>query len=184
MSLSFHSWTTLIFILLFALTWLLHKKKKTKYANILIATAVVVAIVPEYLPGWVYGKWNAIKSIKGKQVTYLVLRPYPPNWKNNLTDTIVHITNNSQIDQLLNLLENTEIHFLNNPFRVWETEFIVITNEGDSLFLRIKKTTHEGIVIFSPEETFRNDKLGEYLEKIARLPKPANDKNSFENLSK
>jgi hypothetical protein len=168
---SFSKWIFIsgfLFIILYLVS-----KKGTVLSKVLFVLAIFAFLGSFYLPGVIFGTWNSIKSLKGKEVHNIFLQPSIPDWPANLTDSLTVISDTSQIAYILDLLKKTEAYFPNHPIPIWETNMILITKENDSLSLRISKTENNGTVIYSPDNELRKDELGSYLEKVTNFSKPS-----------
>lgn len=147
-------------------------KKYKKTSIILRGVAILLIIVPLVLPKQFFGKWDAIKKLKNKDVISIILQPSQPEWDVNLSDSIINISDKGQIDYIISLLKKTDIYIPNHPDRIWETKITLVTEGKDSLALRIDKTQNNGTVIYEAENRFRKDELAEYLEKITNYTVP------------
>lgn len=148
-----------------------------KHGYIWVVLSLIFVGVPTFLPRQIFGSWNAIKFLKGKQVVSILFEPSQPDYDVNLSDSLVNISDTIQIKHILNLLTDTQIGYPSKPFTVWETRMIFVTKDNDSLAIKIKKTEDDGTIITSPpRKEFRKDELAEYLEKITHFTKPVKSK--------
>ena len=168
---SIDKWIFVIGILCLTIFFFIRKKKK-KISKVLLVVGLLILFAPLYLPRKIFGKWDSIKNLKGKIVNRILLQPSLPDWDVNLTEASLNIDSRNQIDNITALLKETEIYYPNHPKRIWESKIILITNENDSLILRVEKTENNGTIIYSNENRFRKDKLAEYLESITNFTKP------------
>ena len=147
------------------------EERKT-FSRIMLGAGFLILFAPLlFLPTSIFGKWNAIKKLQGKEITTIVLQPSLPGWEVNLTDSTVVISGKNQIDSISNLLHNTEVYFANRYSRIWETTMFLVTKENDSLLLKIEKTENE-TDITTPGNKFKNYTLGAYLEKLTGYKAP------------
>lgn len=158
--------------LTWAILFVLFILSKARNARILFLATGLLLFAPLFLPRQLWGKWDSIKMLRGKQISKILLRPSEPDWEVNLTDTLKAINDSNKINQLMDYLRKTDAYFPNHPRRIWETELIFITTGNDSISFNIEKTDNNGTVIYSPDNQWRNDEIAEYLERIANFSKP------------
>jgi len=168
---SFDKWFFLLGIL-FLIVFFLIRRKEKKISKVLFAFAIIILFAPLYLPRQILGKWDSVKTLKGKVVRSILLQPSQPEWQVNLTDSSINVFNKYEIYHIIDLLQKTEIYYPNHPTRIWETKMIFITTDGDSLTLKIEKTENNGTVIYSRDKKFRKDELAKFLEKITNFTSP------------
>ena len=148
------------------------RKWKNKKLNITLGVLMVLIFIGQFLPRQLWGKWNSISKLEGKNISKIVLRPSEPDWKVNLTGTDFPISNQKQIDTIIDLLQNVEVYFPGHPSRIWETKMIFVSLQNDSLEINIHQTENNGTVIYTPSNEWRKDAIGPYLEKIISYSKP------------
>lgn len=156
----------LLFISLFFI------KKERKLYKVVLILAIVTSLGGPFLPLQLFGKWNAIKSLNGRPISRIVLSPSAPDWRVNLTDSLVTIANKNEVANIVKLLQETEAYVPSHPMRIWETQMVLVTTDNDSLALEIHKTTDDGTVVYATGKELRKDELSVYLEKITGFIKP------------
>jgi hypothetical protein len=159
-------------LLLIIISFFIRKDKK-RIGRLVKLLAVVFILAPFILPKQLFGEWNSIKSLKGKQIVSIILKPSLPDWKVNLTDSDLVITDKSALDTLTKLLSKTQAYFPKHAIRIWETSLFVITAKNDTLKLKVSKTENNGTVVTTPEGEFTKDNLDEYLEYFTNFKEPA-----------
>jgi hypothetical protein len=164
-------------LLLIIVSFFIRKDKK-RIGKFVTLLALVFLFLPFILPKRWFGEWNAIKGLKGKQIVTVIIEPSSPDWKVNLTDSSLEITNRNVIDTLSKLLSKTQAYFPNHPMRIWETSIVIVTNEHDTLKLKVSKTKNNGTVVTSPGGEFSIDNLDEYLEQLTNFKEAAYSKYS------
>ncbi len=155
-----------------AILFVLFIFSKARNKRILILAAGLILFAPLILPRQLWGKWDSIKMLRGKEISKILLRPSEPDWEVNLTDSPVLINDSNKINKIIDYLRKTEVYFPNHPRRIWETELIFITTANDSISFNIQKTDNNGTVIYSPDDQWRKDEIAEYLERIVNFSKP------------
>lgn len=150
----------------------LTKKKHNKISRGLYFLVIAFILGPIFLPGWIFGKWNVVKSLGEKPVSYIMFTPSEPGWEVNLTDTPVKVVNKEQVDHILSSLQHIEHYSPSHPMRIWETKMVLFTNSHDSLVLEVNRTENNGTLIYTPGNSFRKDELGQYLEQITNFKRP------------
>ena len=148
------------------------KLGKNKAKNIVIVLFILNFIAPMLFPRQVFGKWDAIQQLKGKEITTILLKPSEPGWEVNLTDSCFIITNKNQIDTIVNLLRHCDVFIANHPARKWETEMVLVTGDQETLSLQIQMTDNNGTDIYGPAGEFRQDVLKGVLESITKYSTP------------
>ena len=148
------------------------RKWKNKKLNVTLGALMALMFIGQFLPRQIWGKWNAISKLEGKNISQILLRPSEPNWKVNLTDKDFTISNQKQIDTIIDLLQNVEVYFPGHPSRIWETKMIFISLQKDTFEIEINQTENNGTVIYTASNEWRKDAIGPYLEKIMsyRIP--------------
>jgi hypothetical protein len=167
---NFNSWTFYLGIFLMILFFF--SKKGSKASKFLIAGAIFIIFSPLYLPRQIFGRWDSVKELKNKKVKKIIIEPSKPEWEVNLTDSILAISNISQIDSIVGLLKNTNIYSPGHSGTIWETKMILIDDDNDSIFLRLAKTENQGTAIYTSDNNFRKDEIADYLERIANFTTP------------
>jgi hypothetical protein len=167
---NFNNWTFYFGIFLMILFFF--SKKGSKNSKFLIAGAILMIFSPLYLPRQIFGRWDSIKELKNKKVKKIIIEPSKPEWEVNLTDSILAISNISQIDYIVGLLKNTNIYSPGHSGTIWETKMILIDDDNDSIFLRLTKTENQGMAIYTSDNNFRKDEIADYLERIANFTTP------------
>ncbi|HEY6901163.1 MAG TPA: hypothetical protein VI233_10990, partial [Puia sp.] len=171
---NYSNWLFLIWVVFFmAFIFVSRRKKRFLFIGI-----VLILFVPLFLPRQVWGKWDSISMLNGKQISKVLLKPSEPGWDVNLTDSLEVIVDSNQINQLMGYLRKTELYFPNHPRRIWETKLIFVTKEKDSISFQIQKTENNGTVIYSPNNQWRKDEIAEYLERIVNFSRPVKGKKS------
>lgn len=104
--------------------------------------------------------------IKEEKISKIILQPSSPEWKVNLTSSVFVDTSKTEVEYIVGQLRKAEFYTNGHSAKIWETTAILITENKDSFFLKIDKAPYQGTGIYSMQNAFRNDELGEYLEKI------------------
>jgi hypothetical protein len=156
---------------------ILARKRNIKISRAFSILAIFLFLGPNFLPGKMFGKWNAARGLKAKDVTNIILRPSQPGFEVNLIDSTTSVSNKDQIINIVNLLSNTEMFSPSHPMRKWETEMILVTKDSDSLKLEIDRTENNGTIIYATNNTYKKDEIGTYLERIVNFKRPVRAKN-------
>ena len=171
------SYTGLLFLVwAILLVFLFFSKARNK--RILILAVGLLLFAPLFLPRQLWGKWDSIKILKGKEISKILLLPSEPEWEVNLTDSIELITDSNKIKQIMDFLRKTEVYFPNHPRRIWETKLIFITTANDSIPFKIQNTDNNGTVIYSSDNQWRKDEIAKYLERLVNFRKPLRAKKN------
>ena len=149
-----------------------YRKRGNKVLNGILIGCCILAFITPFLPRQVFGNWSAIKQLDGKEVYKIVIRPSTPDWEVNLTGSELIIQDKSTINILCNSLHKSDLYFAQHPSRIWETEMVLFTNDGDSLAIKISKSDNNGTEITVPNARLRNDDIDEYLEAITNYTSP------------
>ena len=169
---SYHTILWILFVLLL-ITFSIVKKKRNKKLNATLwALMIIIFLGQMFLPRQLFGKWNSISKLNGKNITAILLQPSKPNWEVNLTGKDFVISDKNQIDTLINLLQKVELYSPGHPLRIWETKMIVISSQKDSFDIEIRQTKNNGTVIHTSTNEWRKDAVGDYLAKIISYRKP------------
>jgi hypothetical protein len=148
----------------------LNKRVRTGF----IVLAIILLLVPVFLPRQLFGRWNSISALDGKVIAEIRLQPSLPNWKVNLVRRDFIITDKQQIDTITQLLRKTHIYTPSHPTRVWEANMIFITTASDTFKMQVNKTTNNnnGTYIKTPTNVWRIDEIGHYLERLTKYRQP------------
>ena len=153
-------------------TFAIVRKCNNKKLNVTLGVLMGLIFIGQFLPRQLWGKWNAISKVEGKSLSKILLRPSAPDWKVNLTGKDFIISNQKQIDTIINLLQNVEVYFPGHPSRIWETKMIFVSLQKDTFEIKIHQTENNGTVIYTPSNEWRKDAIGSFLEKIISYEKP------------
>ena len=148
------------------------RKWNNKKLNVTLGVLMVLIFIGQFLPRQLWGKWNAISKLDAKNISKILLRPSEPDWKVNLTGKDFILSNQKQIDTIINLLQNVEVYFPGHPSRIWETKMIFVSLQKDTFEIKIHQTENNGTVIYTPSNEWRKDAIGPYLEKIISYRNP------------
>jgi hypothetical protein len=162
----------IFFIGLFFLVLFFFVRKSSTKSKFLLIMALVMIVGPMVLPRQVFGKWNSIRALKDKEISRVILQPSLPGWEVNLTDSVIIIFDKVQINNLLDLLKETDLYIPSHPARIWEVKMTLVTIDNDSLSLKVEKTENNGTVINTHDNKFRKDELAKYLERISGYTTP------------
>jgi hypothetical protein len=162
---------TLLAILVLAILSRVVKKNKKLSKKIYILLIVVVLLFM-YLPRKIFGKWNAVSMLDGKQIERIILRPSSPGWEVNLTDSVLIITDRSQIDSIHTLLKGSYVYSAMHPSLVWETDMVFVLANKDSVVINIEKSSNDGTIINNGTNNWQKNEVGDYLEKITSYSHP------------
>lgn len=168
---SYHTVLWFLFVALLV-TFLIVRKWNKKKLNGTLGVLMGLIFIGQFLPRQLWGKWNAISKVEGKSISKILLRPSAPDWKVNLTGKDFIISNQTQIDSIIDLLHNVEVYSPGHPSRIWETKMIFVSLQGDSIEIKIHQTENNGSVIYTPSNEWRKDAIGPYLEKIISYKNP------------
>src|ERR1700757_39652 len=117
------SYTKVIF-LIWAILFVLFILSKARNMRVLILATGLLLFAPLFLPRQLWGKWDSIKMLRGKEISKILLLPSAPDWEVNLTDSPVLINDSSKINKIMDYLRKTDVYFPNHPRRIWETKLI------------------------------------------------------------
>jgi hypothetical protein len=171
---SIYSWVTIIALIITILIFAKLQKLKKNLFKILVAASLLYVLAPLLIPRQIFGNWDALKKLNGRQVKLIILRPSSPGWKVNLTKDAFRIVDSRKIDSIVNLLHQTQPDESSHPMRIWETDMVFFTID-DSLILNVQKNDYnKGTTIDGgdPHNELRQDKLGSYLEIITDYKTP------------
>lgn len=151
-------------------------KRNYKRRLFLMGICAWVICIPLFFPRKWWGVWDATKDLKGKPISRILLLPSTPDWDVNLTDTVTLISDTGEIHEILGLLRKTDVYIPGHPLRIWETKLIFVTSGNDSIPFKIQRTENNGTDIYAPNDEWRKDELGPYLEKIVKYRGPVRAK--------
>jgi|SRR5579859_3047050 len=151
---------------------------KVRHKRVLLLLSSWLLFVPFFLPRQWWGQQDAIQLLKGKKISKICLLPSTPDWEVNLTDSPTIINDTNTINQLLDYLRKTEVYFPGHPMRIWETKLIFVTTGNDSISCKIQRTTNNGTDIYAPNDQWRKDEIGPYLERIVNYHHPLRAKRN------
>ncbi len=155
----------------------IYKKKNPKLSTFFfISFFIVIAINLVFLNLGSYN--NILEKVGSKTINSIKITPSAPNWKVNLTDSIVTIKNQIVIDSILSLIRNSKHYSPSHPFRKWETKMTLYINFTDSLEIEINQTTDNATIIYSNADRYKNNKLGVYLENLMKYTNPLYSKDA------
>lgn len=166
-----------IISMVFLILFLIFKKKGNKNLNRVLVCCFFIGFIIPFLPRQVFGNWDAMKKLHGREINKIELRPSTPGWKVNLTNSEFIIQDKNQIKSICNFLHKSNLYFPQHPNRVWETDMILYARDGESLLLKISKSENNGTSITAPHAELRNDDLDEYLETVTNYIMPQNGDN-------
>jgi hypothetical protein len=145
---------------------------KVRNKRRLLLFSAWILFVPYFLPRQWWGQYDAIKMLKEKTVSKIVLTPSLPDWKVNLTESLTVISDTGQINKILDYLHKVDVYFPGHPRRIWETNLIFITTANDSISFNIQRTENNGTAIYGPGDHWRKDEMGPYLEGMVKYTEP------------
>ena len=166
----------MFFLLLFIFVLIVYsavKKGGTEKLNrILISAVLIICFGQIFFPRQIFGRWNSISKLDGKEVNKIILSPSSPDWQVNLVGKDFIISEKQQLDTLIYMLQKVEFYSPSHPTRTWETNLTMYCSDHDSLIIKIHQTDNTGTVIYTPTSDWRKDDIGSYLEKLTLYKTP------------
>lgn len=149
-------------LLAFLLSSIRQRKLFILSGVIAISSVAILAV----LPSRYFGKIDLVKSIRIENVRSVILRPVSSNHRQELTDSTIVVTGQSQISEIMHHLSNVHFYRSNRFSTAWQTQLIILTGTSDSLKMRIIRIEGDTEIELNGKSYLKED-LGITLEKVA-----------------